>query len=292
MAETSNSQKESYNIFVSYAGADKTYAKTLTDKLSELGLSVWFDEYELKPSDSIIDKIGQAISTSDYFIVLLSNNSVQSKWVQFELGTFLTREFTTRDITLLPIIIDDCEIPEILASRKYLDLRTNFDEGVNQLAQEITFIPYIDFKKLNGELFEQLTIDLLNNLGFTEIQRISNTLDRGFDLSANYSRLDPFGIEIKEYWLIETKHYQSSRASLRTIRTLSGSLSVLSEKYQGLLITNSQLTSAAREWLEHIRENKGVKIQIIDSTDLKRLLLRNHSLITKYFINKVNGQVD
>jgi len=141
MSQDINNRKESkrtqrYRVFLSYASGDKDVAQKIVNKLRQGGVQVFYS-YELKWGDSLFDAIQNAISASDYLIVLLSPNSVNSVWVQNELNWALARELTTRDITLLPIVIADCEIPAALASRKYLDLRFDFDRGL--VSQQLNF---------------------------------------------------------------------------------------------------------------------------------------------------------
>lgn len=280
-----------YQVFLSYASDDKEIARRIADKLRESGVQVWFDLYELKAGDSLIKAIQNAISASDYLIVLLSPNSVDSVWVQKELNVALARELTTRDITLLPVVIADCEIPASLASRKYLDLRLNFDQGVEQLVEQIGLVPKIDFSILDHQLFERLVADLLSKLGFRDIkQEWAIATGKRVDIKALYPRLDPFGAEVIETWLVEVKFYHKSRADLKSIHQLADYLLSLPEHYKGLLVTNSQLTSAAREWLTSAESKSRIQIRVVDGTDLKRLLLQHKDLIYKYFLKNGRGQ--
>ena len=44
------------------------------------------DDWELLPGDSIVERVGAAISKTDVLLVLLSRNSVDSQWVRRELS--------------------------------------------------------------------------------------------------------------------------------------------------------------------------------------------------------------
>jgi len=283
-------KRKPYQVFLSYASADKEVARKITDQLRAQGVRVWFDEYELQAGDSIAEAIEQAISASDYLIVLLSPHSVNSRWVQQELNAALTRELITRDVTLLPVLIADCEIPPLLASRCYLDLRSDLEQGVKQLVEQIGLIPDIVFSRLDAKSFEQLIVDLLRAIGFTEIEREWKVADRRVDIKALYSRTDPFGAEVTETWLVEVKFYRKSRADLRSIHQLVTYLLTLPEHFKGLLVTNGQITSTTRQWLESMQSQSRIEIRVLDSTDLKRLLLQHKHLVYKYFIKSTEGQ--
>lgn len=277
---------QSCQIFLSYAHDDEYAARIIADKMRKKGFGVLPDMYELDTVDALASAIQNAISASDYLVVLLSPNSVKSAWVQKELNAALARELTTRDITLLPVIIADCEIPAVLASRQYIDLRSNFEEGVDCLVEQIGLVPEIDFSILDYRLFEGLVVDLLAMLGFTDIKQEWAIEDKYVDIKALYPRLDPFGAEIIETWLVEVKFYHKSRADLKSVHQLAGYLSSLPEHCKGLLVTNGQLTLAAREWLASAESMGRIQIRVVDGTELKRLLLQHKDLIHKYFLKR------
>jgi tetratricopeptide (TPR) repeat protein len=286
------SKKKRYQVFLSFASADKGVAQRIADQLRNLGISVCFAQYELKVGDSIAETIESAISASDYLIVLLSPNSVGSRWVQGELNAALSRELTTRDITVLPVIIADCDIPLPLASHRYLDLRTDLERGIVRLVEQIGLVPNVDFSQLDEKSFIHLIADLLLKLGFTGIEKKSRIEDREVDIKALYSRKDPFGVNVTETWLVDTKFYRKSRADLQSIHQMTSYLLTLPEHFKGLLVTNGQITSTTRQWLESIQHQKRIEIRILDSTDLKRILLQHTELIHKYFTGAMEGQDD
>ena len=276
------SAEKRYQVFLSYASADRKTAQIIVDKLQQDGIRVWFDTYELMPGDSIAKTMEKAMVASDYLMVLLSPNSVNSVWVQ-ELGSTIGTDLTARDITVLPVLIADCVIPLRLLSYQFLDLRTDFDRGMNQLVKQINVASEIVFSGLDWLSFEALVTDLLAKLGFTLIQRGGTISDFGFDVKAQYPHTDPFGIEVTDTWLVEIKFYKRERADLKTIDRFAGYVSGLPVRSKGLLITNGQLTSAAREWLKTKEAGSRVEIRVIDGTELKRLLLQHRDLIEKYF---------
>ena len=270
-------------VFLSYAAADKLVAQRIVQRLRQEGLRVWFDQAELKVGDSIDAALYKALSASDYIVVLLSPDSVQSGWVRRELAAALSRDLTARDITLLPVLIADCEIPLLLATYQFLDLRTDFEQGVDLLVKQIAAAPGINFSELDGRAFEDLVADLLVELGFTNIEREAVVRDFPVDIKAQYSHTDPFGIEVTDTWLVEIKLYRQGRADLKSVNQLVGYLSALPARSKGLLITNGQLTSAAKQWLESTEASTRIEIRVIDGTELKRLLLQHRDLIDKHF---------
>jgi hypothetical protein len=249
---------------------------------------VWFSEWELKPGDSIGAKIERALEATDQLIVLLSPHSVSSKWVKYELESALAREVTNRGVTVIPAVVADCEIPPLLASRQYADLRSDFNAGVRQLVREISLAPAIDFSKLSPAKFEELIGELLLSLGFT-VERAPRfaAKDSGVDFFASIKTTDPFGMRQAEVWLVETKFYSHERVGVATLAQMVGVLTARPGRNRGLVITNGEITSVAARYLADVSGKSSTDLRIIGATELRRLLQMQPRLVEKYFSREV-----
>jgi hypothetical protein len=276
-----NEKKERFKVFLSYSSDDKEKAQKIYHELIQKNINVWLDDYELSLGDSLIDRIKNAISASDYMVVILSKNSVKSTWMSHELGHYLYN-FSRRDITLLPVRVDNCEIPLSLTNYKFLDLRNNFDKGVEKLVDSISAVPEVDFSKLTERKFEELIAELFRRLGFENVVSVHGSEESGIDLKAEHKRVDLFGQEIKDSYVIQVKLYRKSRPDIRSLQQSLVYLKNLHQVYQFILVTNSQLTSAASDWLKSTEQEQKIKVRVVDGTELKRLLLRHSDLVKRY----------
>jgi len=131
-------------VFISHNSMDKPFVRRLTDDLKKYELAVWFDEQELGVGDSIVQGVSNALKDTDYFVVVISQYSAQSKWVQLELSSALMNELAGKGIVVLPVRIDDTSLPPLLVDRIYADFRTDYDNGINALlrvfSQESTVV--------------------------------------------------------------------------------------------------------------------------------------------------------
>lgn len=125
------------SVFVSHASGDARVASRVAMGLKAFDYDTWYDDWELLPGDSIIERIEAAISEADVLLVLLSRSSVDSKWVRRELSTGLARQLSGKGVMVIPVVVEDCEIPDILADTKYVDLRADFERGFRQLADAL-----------------------------------------------------------------------------------------------------------------------------------------------------------
>jgi hypothetical protein len=91
---------------------------------------IWVDTWEINVGDSIVQKIQEAIQEASALIVVLSEASVNSEWCKKELSVGLIRELEEKRVIVLPVLIDDCDIPVFLRDKKYADFRENYDDGL------------------------------------------------------------------------------------------------------------------------------------------------------------------
>jgi hypothetical protein len=120
-------------VFLCYAHKDKTlYAEPLARGLRHHGVEVWIDEGTIRPGDSLKDRISQGIEDSDYFVVLLTPNSIDSKFVNLELNLAFS-QFQNENISIIPAVFGSCVIPGFLSSFPFVDFRKFFGYGLKEL---------------------------------------------------------------------------------------------------------------------------------------------------------------
>lgn len=122
-------------VFISYSHSDSDFAERLATQLVRHRTNVWLDKWEMRVGDSLLNRIQDAITDSSALLVILSPNSVKSEWCNKELNAGLIRELDEKRVIVLPLLIEDCEIPLFLKDKMYADFRTNFDKGLAQVVE-------------------------------------------------------------------------------------------------------------------------------------------------------------
>ncbi len=104
-------------VFVSHASEDKDrFVLRFAERLRQKGIDAWLDKWEMLPGDSLVDKIfEEGIKEAKAVIVVLSKFSVEKPWVREELNAAFVKRINNGS-KLIPIVIDDCEVPEALKS--------------------------------------------------------------------------------------------------------------------------------------------------------------------------------
>ena len=121
------------NLFISYSRADIDYVRRLVDVLRDKGFNIWFDA-NIRSGQHWDQTIQQEITKSDILIIILSINSVASNNVMDEASYAMSK-----DKTIIPVRIDNCEAPMRLARFQHIDLSTDFKAGVERLVSDINY---------------------------------------------------------------------------------------------------------------------------------------------------------
>ena len=87
------------SVFISHASKDDRFVKALRQELEPQGVKIWADSRELLPGDELELEIQRAISNSQFFFLIVSGNTFQSKWVKKELD--FAKNQRKRIVTLL-----------------------------------------------------------------------------------------------------------------------------------------------------------------------------------------------
>ncbi|MGW8158711.1 MAG: toll/interleukin-1 receptor domain-containing protein [Desulfoprunum sp.] len=120
-------------VFLSHSHNDKEFAERLARELIAQGQDVWFDKWDIQPGDSIVSKIfEEGLANAAAFAIVLSKESVRSSWVREELNVATIRRIEDL-VRVIPILKEDVEIPTALRALHWVDMRTDFDNGVRSI---------------------------------------------------------------------------------------------------------------------------------------------------------------
>jgi len=98
---------EFYSCFISYSSKDQEFAERLHADLRGKNVRCWFAPEDLKIGDRLRPSFDEAIRVHDKLMVLLSENSVSSPWVEKEVETAFEKERREKRTVLFPIRLDD-----------------------------------------------------------------------------------------------------------------------------------------------------------------------------------------
>lgn len=178
-------------IFISYSTKDKVVANKLYSDLIELGHSPWLDEWNINVGECIPSKIQEGLNDSDYVVLLLSKRSVDSSWVDKEWKAKYWEEVGCGKSILLPVLIEKCNIPSLLKTKKYADFSKSYELGLAKLATSI--MPVISENDENVSIVPDLKYEKVSKLlrsVQSRQQSLSESLTEALSLSLELKKND------------------------------------------------------------------------------------------------------
>jgi len=139
----------SVKALISYSSNDKEFVLRLADDLrAREGIDVWLDQWEIIPGDRIPERIEEGLSEADVFILVLSPESVNSQWVEYERQAWLMMQIDeekrakeeSRPPTrrLIPVLYRDCQKPAFLQPIHHVKITDqDYENGFKQLVSAI-----------------------------------------------------------------------------------------------------------------------------------------------------------
>lgn len=128
------------NVFISYAKEDFKYAKELFDFLKLKNYNPWLDKECLLPGQNWDLEINRALRKADFIIILISNTSITKRgYVQreYKLALKYFEEKLEDDIYLLPLKLDNCDVPFGFEKFQWIELSEDF--GFNKVLESFNY---------------------------------------------------------------------------------------------------------------------------------------------------------
>ncbi len=119
-------------IFLCHANEDIASVKDIYELLSKQGFRPWLDKEDLLPGQIWGEEIPKALRRSDYVLIFFSKTSVHKRgYVQkeFKLSLEVLEEIPEDQIFIIPLRLDECEVPDRFRHIHYVDL---FEDGAYQ----------------------------------------------------------------------------------------------------------------------------------------------------------------
>jgi TIR domain-containing protein/pentapeptide repeat protein len=96
-----------YSCFISYSSKDQDFAERLYADLQSKGVRCWFAPEDMDIGDKIRPRIEESIRLYDKLLLVLSEHSITSNWVAYEVERALNKEPEGVPNVLYPIRLDD-----------------------------------------------------------------------------------------------------------------------------------------------------------------------------------------
>lgn len=124
-------------IYISHSHKDQDLANLIAIKLGELGNEIYFDSVSLQPGSNWSNILSDSLKKSDVFLVLITENSVNSQFVISEIGAAKAYVSSSLNEKLfIPIVFDQIKIPSIIQEiQAIIGERDSIDEIVLRIGR-------------------------------------------------------------------------------------------------------------------------------------------------------------
>jgi tetratricopeptide (TPR) repeat protein len=136
----SDEQDYRYDLFISYNRADEDWARKLATRVEqeewqERKLRVFFAPWDIRPGESVDERLDRALSESHFLGLILSPEAVESEWVSEEWYSKHHSGMKRKERRIVPLYRRTCEIPPFLDHLNRIDFRDDdkFDDGLRLL---------------------------------------------------------------------------------------------------------------------------------------------------------------
>ncbi len=122
-----------YDVAISFAGEDRSQAEVLATALTRRGISVFYDRYEkaeLWGKNLYTHLAGLYQNQARYCILLLSRHYANKVWTRHEREAAQARAFSENREYILPVRLDETEIPGVLPTTGYLRWPPEDEESI------------------------------------------------------------------------------------------------------------------------------------------------------------------
>jgi len=124
-------------VFISYRRSDLPEIERLADEIRAAGHNVWFDEWEIRLGDSIVQRMEEGLESATHLVLCCSAAGVNTRWMSREWMSALARQLNGVGVRVLPVLLAGSAPPAILADLRYVDLGRDWSTGVHELLRAL-----------------------------------------------------------------------------------------------------------------------------------------------------------
>jgi hypothetical protein len=208
------------SVFLSHNSKDKPWVRILAERLIADEVIVWLDEAEINIGDSLIEKISTGIQDMRFVAAIISKNSVESSWVQKEISIAMSKEIAGREVMVLPLVIDNCELPVSLSDKLYADFTDpdSFEISYSKLlrALGVKETPRAIKQQKAAKPVQSKPIPLPNDVPYEDEIKIVGIIKERTQQDREFSGLQDFYLQLSKRPSRDWEHFfEQSRSFAR-----------------------------------------------------------------------------
>ena len=119
-------------VFLSHSTKDAAFVEQLAAALQAEGFTPWRCEVDIIPGNNFVAEIEEGLRDSDLGLLVFSPEAAKSAWTRVEWTSILAREVSESRIRLCVLRLQECDLPELLRAKVYIDAHLNQGKGIKE----------------------------------------------------------------------------------------------------------------------------------------------------------------
>ncbi len=156
-----------YDLALSFAGEERTIAKQIAETMLCKNYKVYYDDFEPEKTfgENLTVVLGEIYGEKSKFcLIVISKSYVEKSWTYHELQFALSKQLKQKNAYILPLKVDDSELPGFSPLIGYIDLRNSSVPIICDLLTKKIGVPFslLDANRVNKKDDKKLIQDVLS----------------------------------------------------------------------------------------------------------------------------------
>jgi hypothetical protein len=134
-----SAENTDFSVFLSHSSRDRAVVDRVFEELQKAEVSAWYDKYEIRPGDSITEKINDGLAHCELGLLFLSKSFLDPKagWTKAEMNYFFHRRMSSDNKRFLCVNVDlpHAAIPPLLQDYRYVSLHK--PDAIKQIVESV-----------------------------------------------------------------------------------------------------------------------------------------------------------
>ena len=164
------------DVFISYSSVDADFVEKLAEDLRKHNFKVRLDQGDLSLGENIEEEVKGGLAESRFLLVVISEKSVKSKWLEEEWADKYLDEIRKENMMVIPTLIGDVSannIPKVLRGKHRFNLNRDYDGKINKVTDYL-----LDKRKeeIHSAVIPEMKDILAKSIDKKEIHPMSNEI--------------------------------------------------------------------------------------------------------------------
>ncbi|RST60219.1 toll/interleukin-1 receptor domain-containing protein [Siminovitchia terrae] len=156
-------------IFISHTFTDKDFVNEVALQLKRTygKNNVFYDTWSIEFGESIIARMNEGLTSTQYFFLFITKESLESAHVEREwqafLNSYLTNKKAREGLNFIPVLCDDVDVPIIFNDLVYINCYTNgLEVTIEEINRFIEGKPNLATENMYKEKFSNLYAEVIS----------------------------------------------------------------------------------------------------------------------------------